>query len=145
MFRGGTTTQCLDDSAVSFAGAVIGQWSSAAAQPSGSIVCTSHLKTEREDKMTIEKMCVAWSKTVARGGDERVAQHKRYRPVVTTGQLAVGKHWVDRPMVPYTGNPDDGSVRIDPEEIGQNISQIEWPDNAAALREYAIKLAERGE
>lgn len=74
---------------------------------------------------------------------DRLAQHKRYRPVmsyqVNTGlPLVVGKHWVDRPMVPYTGNADDGTVKIEPEEIGE-ISNIEWPDNVDELRAYALQ------
>lgn len=73
---------------------------------------------------------------------ERVAQHKRFRPVVTTGRLLVGKHWVERPMVPYTGHPDDGELMIEPEEVGTEMPNTEWPDNAAELREYAVKLAD---
>ncbi|MFV8142231.1 hypothetical protein ACNQR7_32090 [Mycolicibacterium senegalense] len=73
---------------------------------------------------------------------ERLAQHKRFRPVTTTHRLMVGKQWVDRPMVPYTGNPDDGDVKIEPEEIGTDLPNTEWPDNADELREYALNLAD---
>lgn len=72
---------------------------------------------------------------------QRLAQHKRYRPVVTDGRLLVGRHWVDRPMVPYTGNRDDGEVKIEPEEIGSDMPRTEWADSIAELREYATKLA----
>ena len=75
-----------------------------------------------------------------RGHTERLAQHKRYRPAFTTHRLLVGKHWVDRPMVPYTGNADDGEVWIEPEEIGADMPNTEWSDTIAELREYAIKL-----
>jgi hypothetical protein len=75
-----------------------------------------------------------------RAHTERLAQHKRFRPVVT-GRMWVGKNWVDRPMVPYTGNKDDGELKIEPEEIGSDLPNTEWPDNADELREYAIKLA----
>lgn len=73
---------------------------------------------------------------------ERLAQHKRFRPVIADGVGMVGKHWVDRPMVPYSGNADDGAVKIGPEEIGTDLPNTEWPDDAAELRDYAIKLAD---
>lgn len=78
-----------------------------------------------------------------RGHTERLAQHKRFRPVVVPGayRIVAGKHWIDRPMVPYTGNRDDGVVNIEPEEIGSNLPNTEWADNADELREYAVKLA----
>jgi hypothetical protein len=77
-----------------------------------------------------------------RAHPERLAQHKRYRPVksyqVGTGlPLMVGRHWVDRPMVGYTGNADDGNLKIEPEEIGV-LPNIEWVDNIAELRAYAL-------
>ncbi|WP_301123002.1 hypothetical protein [Mycolicibacterium fortuitum] len=73
---------------------------------------------------------------------ERLAQHKRYLPVNGPRVGMVGKHWVDRPMVPYTGNPDDGNVRIEPEEIGADLPHTEWFDNVDELRDYAIKLVD---
>lgn len=79
-----------------------------------------------------------------RAHTDRLAQHKRFRPVKSSAgglPLVVGKHWVDRPMVPYTGNTDDGDMKIEPEEIGTDLPHTEWPDNAAELREYAVKLA----
>jgi hypothetical protein len=81
-----------------------------------------------------------------RAHTERLAQHKRFRPVMSyqgsTGlPLMVGKHWVDRPMVGYTGNTDDGTVKIEPEEIGQ-LPNIEWPNNVAELRAYALREEE---
>jgi hypothetical protein len=75
---------------------------------------------------------------------ERLAQHKQYQPV-TAHRMVVGKHWVDRPMVPYSGNRDDGEVKIEPEEIGSDLPNVEWPDNADAVRAYAIKLADQHE
>lgn len=77
-----------------------------------------------------------------RGHTDRLAQHKRYRPITAPRVGMVGKHWVDRPMVPYTGNSDDGDVKIEPEEIGTALPNSEWSDNAAELREYAMKLAD---
>lgn len=77
-----------------------------------------------------------------RAHTERLAQHKRFRPVVVDRVGMVGKHWVERPMVPYTGHSDDGDVKIEPEEIGTDLPNTEWPDNAAEVREDAIKLAD---
>lgn len=78
-----------------------------------------------------------------RAHPERLAQQKRFRPVWTNRvhnglPLMVGKHWVDRPMVPYTGNPDDGKLVIEPEEIGE-LPNVDWPDNVAELRAYALE------
>lgn len=72
---------------------------------------------------------------------ERLAQHKRFRPVTADRVGMVGKHWVERPMVPYTGVADDGDVKVELEEIGSNLPNTEWPDSAAELREYAMRLA----
>ena len=72
---------------------------------------------------------------------DRLAQHKRYRPVTTTRRLLVGKHWVDRPMVPYSGNKDDGEVVIEPEEIGTKLPNVEWAEVPDELREWAIREA----
>jgi hypothetical protein len=72
----------------------------------------------------------------------RLAQHKRFRPVIAPRMGMVGKHWVDRPMVPYTGNPDDGDVKIEPEEIGADLPNTEWAANAEELRRYALEVAD---
>lgn len=76
-----------------------------------------------------------------RAHPERLAQHKRFRPVksyqISTGfPLLVGRQWVDRPMVGYTGNTDDGDVKIEPEEIGE-LPGVEWCENVAEMRAYA--------
>lgn len=73
---------------------------------------------------------------------ERLGQHKRYRPVTAERVGIVGKHWVERPMVPYSGNHDDGDVKVEPEEIGTDLPNTKWSDAFAELREYAIKLAD---
>lgn len=76
-----------------------------------------------------------------RAHPDRLAQHKRFRPVTAPGVGMVGQHWVERPMVPYTGHRDDGDVRIEPEEIGADLPGIEWFDNAGELRDYAVARA----
>lgn len=61
-----------------------------------------------------------------RAGTERLAQHKRYRPIKVDGFGVVGRQWVDRPLVAYTGNPDDGDLRVDLEEVGAELPRVEW-------------------
>jgi hypothetical protein len=75
-----------------------------------------------------------------RARTERLAQHKRYRPVIAAFAGVVGRQWVDRPMVPYTGNPDDGDVKIEPEEIGE-LPQVEWCGNLEDVKKWAIERA----
>lgn len=75
-----------------------------------------------------------------RAGTHRLAQHKRFRPVIADCAGVVGRQWVDRPMVPYTGNPDNGDVRIEPEEIGE-LPQVEWDDNLEDVKKWAIERA----
>lgn len=72
---------------------------------------------------------------------ERLAQHKRFQPLVHARIGRVGRQWLDRPMVPYTGNPDDTLVRVSTEDIGSPSlgSNIEW-DDVADLKAYAEKL-----
>ena len=70
---------------------------------------------------------------------DRLAQQKRFRPVKTDFLGMVGKHWVDRPMVPYTGNADDGDLKVEIEELGTQMSRVEWPDNIEELKAYALE------
>jgi hypothetical protein len=71
---------------------------------------------------------------------ERVAQHKRFRPVVVPDMGMVGKHWVERPMVPYTGNIDVGDMKIEPEEIGTDLPNTEWAEMFPGTREALSRL-----
>lgn len=73
---------------------------------------------------------------------DRLAQHKRYRPV-TCDRMVVGRHWVDRPMVAYTGHRDDGDMKIEPEEIGNNLPNVEWVPNADEVERYLLDHRER--
>ena len=62
---------------------------------------------------------------------ERLAQHKRYLMVSADG-LTVGRQWVERPMVLYSGNVDDSTAQVNPEEIGTDIHGVEWLPGAVA-------------
>ncbi len=69
---------------------------------------------------------------------ERLGQHKRYKPVTCEYLGMVGQYQVDRPIVPYTGHTDDGSIQVEPEELGTHIKGIEWADNIQELKDFAI-------
>lgn len=72
-----------------------------------------------------------------RAGKTRLAQQKRFLPIVAHHVGLVGKQWVDRSMVPYSGHPDDTSISVEPEEMGENIgARVEWADNIEELRAY---------
>ena len=61
-----------------------------------------------------------------RARTDRLAQHKRYRPVITEDRVLLGRHWVDRPMVAYTGNPDRGELVVEDDEVGTDLPRVEW-------------------
>ena len=42
-------------------------------------------------------------------------------------------------MVPYTGNTDDGDLKVEIEELGTQMSRVEWPDNIEELKAYALE------
>ena len=71
-------------------------------------------------------------------GVSRLAQHKRYRPVNFHRLGVVGRYWVDRPMVAYTGNPDDGDLVVELEELGSDMPNVEWASDIDELKRYAI-------
>lgn len=62
---------------------------------------------------------------------ERLGQQKRYLPVRSGGFVGLGQQWVDRPLVAYTGNRDDSELPLEPEELGTEISHVEWPPDIA--------------
>ena len=91
------------------------------------------------DPMNGEELVLNVCDACLRAHPDRLAQHKRYRPVVTEGRMLVGKHWVDRPMVPYTANVDDGELRVEPEEIGTDLPRVEWPENVLELKKMVLR------
>lgn len=59
---------------------------------------------------------------------ERLAQHKRYLPVRCEGMQGFGRLWVDRPLVPYTGNVDNDELVLEIEDLNV-YPRVEWvPD-----------------
>jgi hypothetical protein len=71
---------------------------------------------------------------------DRLGQQKSYLPVRCNG-FQVGRQDVDRPMVAYTGNADDSSVSVDPEELGTDIDGVAWFPGSAELREHRLREA----
>jgi hypothetical protein len=65
---------------------------------------------------------------------QRIAQHKRYLPVRCEGMTGFGRQWVDRPMVPYTGNPDNTKAHVNINELGTPIKDVEWVSDIEELR-----------
>ena len=72
----------------------------------------------------------------------RLAQHKRFLPVHSCGVSGLGKQWVDRPMVAYSGNRDDTLAHVDLDELGTNLSNVEWPEDIAE-RQYDLQKKEK--
>jgi len=72
-----------------------------------------------------------------RAHSDRLAQHKRFLPIVCGGMMGYGRQWVDRPLVSYTGNEDQGVVNVEPEELGTNLGpNVEWPNNIEELKSF---------
>jgi hypothetical protein len=57
---------------------------------------------------------------------DRLAQHKRSQPVRCEGMVGFGQRWVDRPMVEYTGSQDNSELKVNIEELGTDIPNVEW-------------------
>lgn len=94
------------------------------------------------DSMDGEELVLNVCDSCLRKHKDRLAQHKRYRPVVSEGRLLVGKHWVDRPMVPYTGHTDPGDLIVKPEELGTDLPSVDWCDNIADIKADILKEIE---
>lgn len=72
---------------------------------------------------------------------ERLAQQKRFLPIRCEKFSGLGQQWVERPIVAYTGNPDDGEIVVDVEELGTDIgSRVEWAENIEEMKTYLTAL-----
>jgi len=65
---------------------------------------------------------------------DRLAQQKRFQPIRCNGMTGFGQQWVDRPIVPYTGHPDNTYSHVGVNELGSNIHGVEWVDDIAARK-----------
>lgn len=72
-------------------------------------------------------------------GKERIGQQKMYQPIWCAGLTGFGRKSVDRPVVAYTGSPDNSMAYVDEDELGTDIPGVEWvcdiAERVAALKE----------
>lgn len=71
-----------------------------------------------------------------RAHTERLGQQKVYMPVKCNGMTGFGRVTVERPLVAYTGNPDDTVFNVHIEDLGANaeeleVESIEWVNDIA--------------
>ena len=74
-----------------------------------------------------------------RAAPSRLGQHKRFLPVTAAHVGLVGTAAADRPLVNYTGHPDDTAVRVEAGEIGMDLPGVTWAPNARELRDNALR------
>lgn len=110
-------------------------------QPYGGTVFRTegHYGSTFWDSFDGEELIINVCDDCLRENRDRLGQQKIYLPVVAGRVGMVGRQWVDRPMVHYTGSRDDGNIKIEPEEIGVD-SAIEWAPKVNEIREFAIAL-----
>lgn len=71
---------------------------------------------------------------------DRLGQRKSWLPVkVRRHGCPVGRMWVHRPLVAYTGNPDDSELLIDVEEVGTDLPHVEWVKDAVEIADADVK------
>ena len=73
-----------------------------------------------------------------RGHSRRLGQQKSYMPVQCQGMTGFGRVKVERPLVAYTGNPDDSFAHYDAEELGSDPN-VEWVEDIAERRADLLK------
>lgn len=81
------------------------------------------------DSFDGEKVVLNVCDDCLRSRTDRLGQQKAYLPVMCDDRY-VGRQWVDAPMVPYCGSPDDRQVGVEPEEVGTYIDGVEWTSDA---------------
>jgi hypothetical protein len=76
-----------------------------------------------------------------RAHTERLGQRKRHLPVRCRGMTGFGHVDVDRPLVAYTGNPDDEVLNVDVDSLGEDLDDIKvhWVDDIAERREHLMR------
>lgn len=77
---------------------------------------------------------------------DRLGQQKRYIHIVHPYVGPVGRLVVDRPLVAYTGNPDDTEYGVEWEQMGTDVydtadAKVKWRDDIEQIREY-VRLKE---
>ena len=81
------------------------------------------------DSFNGEEIVITICDPCLRGHVERIAQQKRYLPIRCAGMAGFVRRWVERPLVPFTGNEDRTEMVVDVEELGTALPGVEWvPD-----------------
>lgn len=91
------------------------------------------------DSFDGEELVLSVCDDCLREHSDRLAQHKVYLPVRCEGMTGFGRQVVDRPLVPYTGNPDTTAAHVLPEELGTDIKGVEWAADIDAMREDLLR------
>jgi hypothetical protein len=69
---------------------------------------------------------------------KRLGQQKRYLPVRCKGMVGFGRVAVERPLVAYTGNPDNTEFVVDVDSLGEELDdvEVEWVDDISERRAH---------
>lgn len=67
---------------------------------------------------------------------KRIGQQKRYLPVRCEGLTGLGRQYVDRPLVPFTGNPDDSQLYVEVDDLGNDLPGVEWASDIKEKKEH---------
>lgn len=99
------------------------------------------------DSMHGEELVLNVCDNCLRKHKDRLGQQKRYIPLTHPYVGPVGRTWVDRPLVAYTGNQDDTEYGVEPEAMGTDLydtsdAKAEWHDDIDNIRVYVQQKEE---
>jgi hypothetical protein len=102
-------------------------------QPHGGTVFRTegHYGSTMWDSFDGEDLVLTVCDECLRARTERLGQQKRYLPVRThSGISGLGRYWVGRPLVAYTGCPDTDVLLVGEDELGE-LAGVEWVSDIA--------------
>lgn len=70
---------------------------------------------------------------------KRIAQQKRFQPIRCEGMTGFGRHWVERPMVPFTGNSDSTMLSVEVAELGLEIPGVTWVSDIWERKQHLLR------
>lgn len=86
------------------------------------------------DSLDGEELVLNICDSCLRGRQDRLGQQKRFLSIRCDGRFGFGNQWVDRPLVAYTGNPDDGTTTVELEELRSNLPNVQWSPHIEELK-----------
>lgn len=100
------------------------------------------------DSMHGEQLVLNVCDNCLRTHKDRLGQQKRYIPLSHPYVGPVGKQWVDRPVVAYTGNPDDTEYGVEWEQMGTDLFdtaevKAEWRPDIESIKAYVQQEEEK--